>query len=256
MSQQINLFNSGFLKQKAVFTAVPMVEAFGAILVGVLALNWYAGQRLAELQQVADAGKATLAKREVRLTDAATQFAPRQRSAALAAEVAQAEVELKSLHDVEAVLHGGALGNTDGYAEYFRAFSRQNVGGLWLTGVTIVGAGNDIGVQGRAMQATLIPNYIARLTAERIMHGKTFSSLDISRPETDAMATVAPAPEAISPQLAAMAGIVSEPKAGGKAGAASPAAPAPAAAPAAAVRGVAPYVEFSLQSNEQQEAAK
>jgi hypothetical protein len=97
--------------------------------------------------------------------------------------VAAAEAELKALHDVSSVLQGGALGNTAGYAEYFRAFSRQNVSGLWLTGVSINGAGNDIGVQGRAMQATLIPNYIARLTGERVMRGKTFASLDIGRPE-------------------------------------------------------------------------
>jgi hypothetical protein len=57
---------------------------------------------------------------------------------------------------------------------------------LWLTGVSINGAGNDIGVQGRAMQATLIPNYIARLTGERVMRGKTFASLDIGRPEAAA----------------------------------------------------------------------
>jgi hypothetical protein len=59
---------------------------------------------------------------------------------------------------------------------------------LWLTGVSINGAGNDIGVQGRAMQATLIPNYIARLTGERVMRGKTFASLDIGRPEAAASA--------------------------------------------------------------------
>ena len=72
--------------------------------------------------------------------------------------------------------------------------SRQNVSGLWLTGVTIGGAGNDIGVQGRAMQATLIPNYIARLTAERVMHGKTFASLDIGRPDATAASAPAAAP--------------------------------------------------------------
>jgi hypothetical protein len=107
------------------------------------------------------------------------------------------------------------LGNAAGYAEYFRAFSRQNVSGLWLTGVSIVGAGNDIGVQGRAMQPTLIPAYIARLKSERIMHGKSFASLDISRPDAQ------PVPAA---------------------------APTAAPAPAAPVAVTAPFVQFSLQS--------
>jgi hypothetical protein len=215
VSQQINLFNPIFLKQKKIFTALPMAEALSVIVAGVLLLTWFAGQRVAELERSAAAGKILLADREQRLGRATVQFAPRQKSAALDAQVAQAEAELKSLHDVESVLQGGSLGNTAGYAEYFRALSRQNVSGLWLTGVHIVGAGNDIGVRGRALQPTLIPNYIARMTAERIMHGKTFASLDISRPETQA-------------------------------------APAPAAgAAASAVTQVAapsPYVEFNLQS--------
>jgi hypothetical protein len=216
VSQQINLFNPIFLKQKKIFTALPMAEALGIIVAGALLLNWYAAQNVSQLEQEAAAGKALLAKREQRLTAARAQFAPRGKAPALAAQLTAAEAELKALHDVSSVLQGGALGNTAGYAEYFRAFSRQNVSGLWLTGVSINGAGNDIGVQGRAMQATLIPNYIARLTGERVMRGKTFASLDIGRPEA---ATSAAAPGA---------------------------APAPAAVP---------FVEFSLQSTVQ-EAAK
>jgi hypothetical protein len=69
----------------------------------------------------------------------------------------------------------------------------------------------------------LIPNYVARLSGERVMHGKTFASLDIGRPEAVEASTTP---------------------------AASSAAPAPAA-PAAV-----PFVEFSLQSTAVQEAAK
>nr|WP_202414443.1 MSHA biogenesis protein MshI [Duganella flavida] len=214
------MFNPIFLKQKKFFTAVPMAEALGLIVAGALLLNWYAAQSVGELEKDAEAGKALLAKREQRLNQARVQFAPRAKDAALEAQVLAAEAELKALHDVSSVLQGGALGNTAGYAEYFRAFSRQNVSGLWLTGVSINGAGNDIGVQGRAMQATLIPNYIARLTGERIMRGKTFASLDIARPD-----------------------------------AALPTAGAIAAAPTAAAAVASPFVEFNLQSTPQ-EAAK
>jgi hypothetical protein len=220
VSQQINLFNPIFLKQKKIFTALPMAEALGVIVAGALLLNWYAAQRVADLQREADEGKALLAVREQRLVKANAQFAPRAKDAKLDAELAEAQAELKALHDVSSVLQGGALGNTAGYAEYFRALSRQNVSGLWLTGVSISGAGNDIGVQGRAMQATLIPHYIARLTGERIMHGKSFASLDIGRRD-------APAPGAAS------------------AGVTTPGAPA-----------ASPFVEFSLQSSAAQETSK
>ncbi|MYM34580.1 MSHA biogenesis protein MshA [Duganella sp. FT94W] len=242
MSQQINLFNPIFLKQKKIFSALPMLEALGAIIVGALLLNWYAAQTVDQLERVATEGKATLAKREQQLAKASKQFAPRVKDAVLETDLAEAEAELVALREVSTVLQGGSLGNTLGYAEYFRAFSRQNVNGLWLTGLTISGAGTDIGVQGRAMHATLIPNYISRLTAERVMHGKTFASLDIGRPGT----TAPPAPQSPPVLATTVAGLTP----------ADPVTPATPAAPAVPAAQEPPFVEFNLQSTLAEEADK
>jgi len=259
VSQQINLFNPIFLKQKKIFGAVPMLQALGVIVLGVLAMSWFAQQRVDELRQRAASGQALLAGREARLTKANAEFAPRQRSTALQADVTTAQAQLGSLRQVEAVLHGGGLGNTAGYAEYFRAFARQNVNGLWLTGLSIVGAGKDIGVQGRAMQATLIPDYIARLTAEKIMSGKTFGSLQIDRPMVDyaapaatpAAAAASAAAAAATPTVAALLAAVT-----GQAPASTAPAPAPTPAPSTPTSARAPFVQFSLQSQAVAEAAK
>ena len=233
MSQQINLFNPIFLKQKKIFGAKPMLQALGLVVAGVILVSAYAQRHLAVLEQQAESGKSAVSGRESRLNKVNVQFAPRTHSAALAAELTQAQQELKSLHDVEAVLQGGALGNTRGYAEYFRAFARQNVSGLWLTGLTIVGAGNNIGVQGRAMQPTMIPNYISRLTAEKVMQGKTFASLRIERPQQQTQE------EAEAPGAAPLAPAAAPTQAGTAAAGASA-----AAAPAV----LSPFVEFNLQS--------
>jgi hypothetical protein len=196
VSQQINLFNPVFLKQKKVFTVVPMAEALGVILLGALALAYYGNRHVAALEKQAAALKAQLTVRQARLASVDASYAPRQKNPALEAELALSETKLKALRDVMSVLQGGELGNRQGYADYFRALARQSVGGLWLTGVSIGGAGLDIGVQGRAMQAPLIPTYIARLTGEPIMRGKTFSSLEIGRPAPLAAPGAIPAPAA------------------------------------------------------------
>ena len=260
MSQQINLFNPIFLKQKKIFGAVPMVQALGVIVFGVLAMSWFAQQRVGELRQRAASGQQLLAGRESRLSKTTADFAPRQRSAALQAELTAAQSRLDSLRQVEAVLHGGALGNTAGYAEYFRAFARQNVNGLWLTGLSIVGAGNDIGVQGRAMQATLIPDYIARLTAEKIMRGKTFGSLQIDRPTQDSVAAASASAKAPPAPAAAPAATVEALLAAATGQAAigvTPAsAPAPTPPPSTSTSTRAPFVQFSLQSQAVAEASK
>lgn len=181
MSQQVNLFNPAFEERKQTFGAATMAQALGVLLAGVIALAWYGNAHVAALQKEADAGAQQLTKKQARLASVGTEFAPRQKSAALEAEVAEAEAQLASLRKVSAVLDSGELGNTRGYSEYFKALARQNVDGLWLTGVSVAAGGNDIGVRGRALDPALLPGYLGRLTREDTLRGKAFGSLQISQ---------------------------------------------------------------------------
>jgi hypothetical protein len=230
VSQQINLFNPIFLKQKKIFTAVHMLQTLGLVAAGGLLLAVYGAVKTSQLAQHAAHGKAAVAAAEARLAQVAKEFPPRQKSKELEADLQRMQGELKALHEVLAVLERGELGNTAGYSEYFRAFARQGVSGVWLTGVTLVGPGKEIALEGRALQAELVPGYIQRLTHEAVLQGKTFGSLEISRPGAPAA------------QLAGGAG----------AGAAVSGGPAQAGAVSA------PFVEFRLatQPVSAKEAAK
>jgi len=200
VSQQINLYNPVFLQQKKIFSSRTMTAALLLLFAGAGALSVYGNMRVNALQKAADAGAAQLTVKEARLASVKLDFAPRVKSAAVEAELAEVEGQLASLREVSGVLARGELGNTQGYAEYFRAFARQHVDGLWLTGVDIVGAGLDIGVRGRALDAQRVPGYLNRLTLEPIMRGKAFGSLQISqgaaagRPDDAGKAVPAPAP--------------------------------------------------------------
>jgi hypothetical protein len=194
VSQQINLFNPIFLKQKKVFSAVAMSQALGVLLGGALTVAFYARQNVSALEHEAELGRGRLVQREQRLVKAKAEFAPRQKSAQLETELVQAEARLKAMREVSGVLERGELGNTSGYAEYFKALARQNLAGVWLTGVSIGGAGNEVGVQGRALDPVLVPAYLGRLTHEQVMRGKGFGSLRISQaaPAKDAAGAVPP----------------------------------------------------------------
>lgn len=182
MSQQINLFNPIFLKQKKIFTAVHMAQTLGLVAAGALLLAAYGALKTSQLAGYAATGKAAVAAAEARLAKVSAEFPPRQKSKELEAEVARMQEQVKSLREVQSVLERGELGNTSGYSEYWRALARQSVSGVWLTGVTVVGAGKEIGIEGRALQPELVPGYIQRLTREAVLQGKTFGSLEISRP--------------------------------------------------------------------------
>jgi hypothetical protein len=199
MSQQVNLFNPAFLQKKKVFTAAAMASALGVLVVGLAAMGVAAKVRVAGLQARAELGAAQLEKTRKRLASVDAEFAPRKEDPRLAEELAQAQDELLGLKEVAGVIERGELGDTRGYAEYFRALARQNVDGLWLTGVSIAGAGLDLGVRGRALDPALVPGFLNRLRNERVMQGKPVGSLQIGeaaalKAAKDGKETSAPAP--------------------------------------------------------------
>lgn len=216
MTQQINLFNPIFRKQKKYFSSLTMVQALAIICGACALLAVDAAFRTRALTAQAAGTEALLAARQQRLTDVKVQFAPRQKSATIAAEIVAAQAELAMLQSATATVQRGGFGDTVGFSPYFRAFARQRIEGLWLTDVTVASGGATIGIEGKALQAPLVPQYMGRLAQESVMKGKAFATL--------AMTAVAPAP---APAPLVLAG----------------GAPAPAAAPATPV-----YLKFSLQS--------
>lgn len=234
MSQQINLFNPRFLKQKNYFSAAALACVLGVVLLGGLAMGMVARQRTAALEVRAAEVKNELAAREARKAAAATELAPRQRNISVQQELEQAEAENRALLGVSAILDKGEFGNTRGYSAYFKAFARSRVNGLWLTGVQIVGAGSEIGLQGRTLQASLLPGYLGGLSREPVLKGTSFGHLEMAQPKLAEGGQAGQAAQG-APALSSV-----PPGAGAVAAPGSAATPAPAA--------VAPYIEFSLQA--------
>jgi len=221
MSQQINLYNPRFEKQKRYLTAPALAILLGTALFGSLALAVAARSRVTTLEVEAAQVATQLQAAESRKQAALTALVPRAKDPAVAVQVTQTETENRALHGVANILEQNRVGSPHGYSAYFQALARGRVSGLWLTGVQIDGAQADIGLRGRALQAELLPGYLNGLAREPVLQGKAFGHVEIARP-------VAAAPLAPSVAVPAPA----------------PAAPAAPAAEAA----LAPYVEFSLQA--------
>ena len=179
MSQQINLFNPVFQPQSASFSASAMAVACAVLVLGVGAMGAWAELRLSQLQGEARAVARQLDGAQKRLERVSAEFAPRQKDPLLATQLAEAERQHAALQHVAEVIARGELGDTQGYAEYFRALARQSVDGLWLTGVSIGAAGRELSVQGRALDAALVPGFLTRLRNEPVMRGKAVGSLQI-----------------------------------------------------------------------------
>lgn len=199
MSQQINLFNPIFLKQEKHFSALTMAQGLGLILLGGVLLTAYAAYQLSSLQDELKLTSAQLKLAQNQLAKVTADYAPKEKDARLETRLLRAEAEVKSLQQVSDILGKGELGNTNGYAEYLRAFARQIVDGVWLTGFTIQGAGNAISLQGSALRPELVPAYLTRLKSEPVMQGVSFATLEMQLPKPDKSA----GPNEKSPVLAA-----------------------------------------------------
>jgi hypothetical protein len=193
VSQQINLFNPIFLKQEKLFSAVTMAQALGLILLGSAVLIAYSYYQSSSLGIQATASTTQLALAQAQLAKVNAEFGPRQKSKLVEDDIQKTEIEVKSLQQVFDILQQGEFGNTKGYSEYLRAFSRQILGGVWLTGFSIYGAGSEIGLQGRALQPEFVPAYIGRLKREPVMQGKSFATLEMQLPLVDELGKGDPA---------------------------------------------------------------
>ncbi|CAN5303768.1 hypothetical protein BH11PSE11_BH11PSE11_11340 [soil metagenome] len=182
MSQQINLFNPIFLKQKKYFSAVTMAQSLALIVFGSILAVAYASYQSSRLQQETGTLAGQLAQAQAQLATVNATVGARPKNKVLEQEILKLDAENKATQQVFEILKSGDFGNTKGYADYFRAFARQIVDGVWLTGFNILGAGNEIGLRGRALQGDLVPAYITRLKLEQVMQGKSFATLEMMVP--------------------------------------------------------------------------
>jgi cell division protein FtsL len=195
MSQQINLFNPIFMKQRKYFSLLAMLQALGMVIAGSLIFYGFAIYQVGQLKRQAEENAKRYAAEQVRLAGFVAEFSPQHSMQLLQNEVQRLDKQVAEQNRIIETLKSGAVGNTTGYSEYMRAFSRQVVHGLWLTGFKVTGDAAQISLSGGVVNPELLPEYIQRLGRENIMKGKTFSTLKMqqSKAEQDAGTGKAPA---------------------------------------------------------------
>jgi hypothetical protein len=186
MSQQINLFNPVFLTQKKYFSVLTMLQALGLIVLGSVLFYGYALYQVAQMSRQTEDMSKRYAAEQQRLINFANEFSPQRSGQLLEEQLKNLESQAAAQETLLNMLKSGAIGNTEGYSEYMRAFARQSVNGLWLTAFDITGDGAQMSLSGAVLNPQLVPVYIQRLGKEKIMRGKTFATLQIQQPKPEA----------------------------------------------------------------------
>lgn len=198
MTQNINLFHAGLREPRPQLSFAMLLNGLGGI-VAVMAVAYVFVQfQLYSVNADLRRAQEQLKAEQADALKAAGQVAARKPDPELEAEITKLKGELRQAQDTVSALKGGSFGDRQGFAQYLRAFSRQSVEGLWLTGFTITGAG-DIEISGRALRPDLVPVYIQRLNEEQVLAGHTFARFEMKRPGAEAPPDKKPA--AVAPFL-------------------------------------------------------
>ena len=187
MSQNINLISPAFRKQRQLLTLATVVQCLGITLVALFGYQFYLQQKVNGLATELASAEGLLKSQRSHLERLKGKPGAAKPDAQIDADIARYENELKLARESVEALKGGAFGNQRGFAEYLRAFSRQSVNGLWLTGFTIAGSG-ELEIRGRVLSPDLVPSYIQRLNQEKVLAGRSFARLEMSRPKAEPVA--------------------------------------------------------------------
>jgi len=181
VSQQINLFNPLFLKQKKYFSALTMTQALGLLVLGLAAFYGFAfWQNLSLARQTAESERAYEQQKQ-QFVKVTAELAPQKRDTQLDQDLRNTEAAIASRQALLHELQTGVMESSAGYSEYLRAFARQTVQGLWLTSIQIAEGGAQLSMSGRALEADLVPVLIGRLKQESVLRGRPLEALAITR---------------------------------------------------------------------------
>lgn len=184
MNPQINLYNPQLRSAREVFSfRVLMIGVAAALALCVLGYVWYATQVSANDRQARelDARLQTLRDETVALSKA---IETRSRNVELDNRQKQLEARLARMEAVQAALEQ-VTGASAGFSEIMRAFARQTMQGVWLTGLSVATDGNEMRIDGRAAHPDLVPAYIARLNGEALLQGRSFAQFAVRQPPAE-----------------------------------------------------------------------
>lgn len=180
MTQQINLYNPAFIPPREYITAKSLAVTAAVLLVLVAGSATWARQRAqvreAELAETQNFQKA--AQTELEAMSAAA--AARTENPALVAKVAAERRKIVEREQVLELTKGLTAESGGGYVEYLRGLARQTMNGVWLTGFKVHDGGRQISLSGRALDKSLLPDYVRRLNGEPAFQGKAFAGMNIA----------------------------------------------------------------------------
>jgi Tfp pilus assembly protein PilN len=176
MLQNINLY-AGARRRRAAFSRSGIAAIGVAFVAAVAALYAVEAERARAL-------RASIAAAERSALHLERQLAAAPAAARRAFDELDAmEAEVAALEAIATRLDSGLLGRTSGFTEPLRALAGGSTPGVWLTGIRIENAGQQLALEGKALDAARVPALIERLAKLPQFEGTAFATLEMKPAE-------------------------------------------------------------------------
>ncbi len=186
MRQQVNLYQPMFRKQEKKFSAKAMLQSMAVTVVGIAALFAWTQWRVIALKSESARADQQQAAATKRLSEVTQQFGGKiVVKVTVDEEIARLEQRVAAQQQIREILNRGLFTNTQGFSGYFAAFARQHSPEVWLTGFNILGAADQMTLQGRSSSPEAVPRYVQKLAAERRLAGIEFQVFQMTRSDAD-----------------------------------------------------------------------
>jgi hypothetical protein len=185
VNQQINLYQPIFRRQKAIFSALAMVQVWGIVVLMMVCITAYTTVRLSSLEKQLKEAQKYQAQTQRNVDQLKAQELGRTPSKLLESEVKRTQAELEERRQVAALLSGGALSNTRGFSAHFEGLARHHAAGSWLTEISLREGGNWINLRGVALAPEVVPVYLQNLLSAEAFAGLAFNVVNLQAAADD-----------------------------------------------------------------------
>lgn len=185
MRHEINLFDPALRKPRVLLPARQVALGWGVCLALLLAVYGWQSFEWIQVQAAQKRSAESVTQLQEEVKRIAGTLSARKASPEALERVRTREAEVTARARVLERLQRGDLGSRDGHSALLQSLARNAVPGLWLTGITVQGAANDVLLEGRTADPAFVPEYLARLGRDDPLRGHAFNALQVARPAAD-----------------------------------------------------------------------
>lgn len=183
--QQVNLFQPAVRKKQKPFSALMTVGAVLLMSVALTAFYMLESDKQTAANEVLFKLDAQEAELLSRVEVMAKEYPPKQKSQQLEQRIDLLHAEHNQKLRVLEHLDKKNASKIFGFVSYLEGLAKQRIPELWLTSIQIKEGGEDLLLEGSALNAHYVPTYLQRLSAEKAYIGREFYTFHVDRPEQD-----------------------------------------------------------------------